>query len=239
MTSLLGDLGLTLRKPRFSFNQALFLFAIPVAAWMFAKSRKRDANIVSSIVGTRRQLDAPIAVRIPDCERTITTFDDYAQIVLAIPLPGITTRQTECFAAARGMLLTAWMEIASGRSLAHSVELGRFSAFTALDATLEAHPNYKDKPSNFTGKTWGFAARLQAFVNQATPDLLSSLSIASGYTKNELQESMIVSLASVRNVTGHCKEHQTATRPTSATIDMRPLHLVSALLRELDISRIP
>ncbi len=199
---------------------------------MFAKSKKRDANILSGLVGTRRQLDAPIIVRIPDGERAIATCDDYAQIVLAIPLPSITTRQTECFAAARGMVLTAWMEIASGRSMAYAVELGRFSMFAALNAAIEAHPNYKTRGT-------GFKARLESFVEQATPDLLSSLSRGSGYTTKELQESMIVSLASARNVTGHCKEHQATTRPTSACIDMRPLHLASALLCELGTSRLP
>lgn len=239
MTKPHGNLGLMLRKPRFTFNQALFLFAIPVAVWMFVKSRKRDAEILAGLVGTRRQLDAPIIVLTPEGERVVTVFEDYVQVVLAIPLPDAAPRQTEGFAAARGMLLIAWMEIASERSLNHSVELGRFSALAALDAAIEAHPNYKTRPVGFAGRSWGFAARLQSFVNLATPDLLSSLSRASGYTTQELQESAIVSLAAMRNVTGHCKEHKATTRSTSARIDMRPLYLVSAMLCELGSPQAP
>ena len=227
------ELGEALRKPRFSFNQALFLFAIPVALWMFAQSRQRDKEIVKNIVGVQRRLGAPISVLTPAGSRAVVDFDDYAQLILSIPLPDRDPRYKECFGAARRALLIAWTEIASGQDVAHGIELGRFSAFAALDAAIEHHPNYKKIPANFTGKAWGFTGRLQSFVESATPETLFALAKASGYSTTELRDSAILDLAVARNVTGHCKEHMSTTRTLSASVDLRPINLTSAMISAL------
>lgn len=233
MSNPILEFGESLRKPRFSFIQALLLFAIPAALLMLAQSKRRDVEIVKRIIGVQRRLSIPIVVRTPEGEREVLDFDDYAQMILSTPLPDRHGRYKECFGAARRALLTAWTEIASGQDVAHGIELGRFSAFAALDAAIEHHPDYEKKPANFKGKVWGFTGRLQSFVEHATPETLFALAKASGYTTTELRESAILDLAVVRNVTGHCKEHTPMTRTLSATVDLRPIHLASAIISAL------
>lgn len=226
MTSALPELGEALRKPRFSFNRALFLFAIPVAVLMLMQSKRRDGEIIKQTVGVKRRLSNPIMVRTPVGQREIVDFDDYYALVLSIPLPDRNDRLRECIGAARKVLLIAWTEIASGQDIAHAMELGRFSAFAALDAVIEVHPQYK--------KESGFKARLQRFANRAQQDdMLQRLSLTSGYTVEELRTSAIEDLAVTRNVTGHCKAHKSHTRTPSSHIDLRPIHLASAMISVL------
>lgn len=228
MPNPIVQLGSILRRPRFNFNQALFLFAVPVAFLMFAQSKRRNAEIVTNIVGARHKLNTAITLLTPNGEQAVESFSEYAQVILSIPMPAQKLRQYECFGAGRGMLLLAWMEIASGRAMSQAVELGRFSAIAALDASIEAHPKYKNKN--------GFKARLELFSERATPDFLSSLSKSSGYPVKELLES-IKALATTRNITGHCKERSgPETRLQSVRVDLRPLHLASAILSALDSS---
>ena len=227
------ELGEALRKPRFSFNQALFIFAIPVAFWMFAQSRQRDKEIVKNIVGVQRRLGAPISVLAPSGNRAVDDFNDYAKLILSIPLPDRNPRYKEGVGVARRALLIAWTEIASGQDVAHVIELGRFSAFAALDATIEHHPSYETRPPNFEGKAWGFSGRLKSFVESATPEMLAALSEASGYSTTELRDTAILDLAVVRNVTGHCKEHTSTSRTPSNIVDLRPIYLASAMISAL------
>ena len=233
MINQIIELGEALRRPRFSFNQALFFFAIPVALLMFAQSRRRDTQIVKSIVGVQRRLAAPISVLTPYGDRAVVDFDDYAKLILSIPLPDGDPRYKECFGAARRALLIAWTEIASGQDVAHGIELGRFSAFAALDAAIERHPKYDKRPANFKGKTWGFSARLGSFAECATSEMLATLSGASGYSITELRGSVIIDLAVARNVTGHCKEHTAESKTPSSSVDLRPIYLASAMIRAL------
>ena len=230
MSNPILDLGAALRKPRFSFNQALFLFAIPVAVWMLTQSKRRDAEVVKQIVGVRRRLSNPIMVLTPEGQKEAVDFDGYSALVLSIPLPDREDRYKECVGAARKALLIAWTEIASGQDIAHAIELGRFSAFAALDAAIGRHPDFEDGQT----KPWGFKARLRKFAELATKDgSLVALSASSGYTVEELRTSAIEGLAVTRNVTGHCKAHESHTRTPSSHIDLRPIHLASAMIRVL------
>ena len=234
MTNPVSTLGSFLRKPRFNVNQALFFFAIPVALLMRAQSHRRDEEIAAQIIGIKRRLDTPILVRTPEGTQKVADFDTYNSLVLSIPLPNPHGRFGECFGVARKALLIACTEIASGQDVAHSIELGRFSAFAALDAAIEKHTSYKNKPTDYQGRQWGFGARLKHFTERAEQnDLLKKLSSASGYPIEELRDSAIQDLATVRNVTGHCKGHTEHTETPSSRIDLRPIHLASAIISEL------
>ncbi len=164
----------------------------------------------------------------------VADFDTYNSLVLSIPLPNPHGRFGGCFGVARKALLIAWTEIASGQDMAHTIELGRFSAFAALDAAIEKHTSYKNKSTNYPGRQWGFGARLKHFTERAEQNgLLKKLSSASGYTIEELRDFAIQDLATVRNVTGHCKGHTEHTETPSSRIDLRPIHLASAIISEL------
>lgn len=234
MTKPISSLGSFLRKPRFNVNQALFFFAIPVAALMLAQSYRRDKEIAKQIIGIKRHIDTPIIVLTPEGMREVADFETYSNLILSIPLPNPHDRFGECFGVARKALLIAWTEIASGQDIAHAIELGRFSAFAALDATIEKHTIYKKKPKDYQRQQWGFGARLKHFTERAEQnDLLKKLSSASGYPIEELRNSAIQDLATVRNVTGHCKGHTEHTETPSSRIDLRPIHLASAIISEL------
>lgn len=234
MTKPISSLGSFLRKPRFNVNQALFFFAIPVAALMLAQSYRRDKEIAAQIIGIKSHIDTPIIVLTPEGMREVADFDAYSSLVLSIPLPNPHDRFGECFGVARKALLIAWTEIASGQDMAHAIELGRFSAFAALDATIEKHKDYKNQPNDYRERKWGFGARLKLFNERAgKKDLLKKLSIASGYPIEELRDFAIQDLAAARNVTGHCKDHTEHTKTPSSRIDLRPIHLASAIISEL------
>lgn len=233
MTKHVSSLGSFLRKPRFNVNQALFFFAIPVAALMRVQFYRRDKEIAQQIIGTKRYIDKPIIVLTPMGMRKVGDFETYSNLILSIPLPNPHDRLGECFGVARKVLLIAWTEIASGQDMAHAIELGRFSAFAALDATIEKHPDYKKQPEDFSGR-WGFKARLNHFTEHAKQSgLLKKLSSASGYSIEELRDSAIQNIANARNVTGHCKGHTERTETPSSRIDLRPFHLASAIISEL------
>ena len=224
-----------LSKPRFNVYQALFVIAIPIALLMRAQSHRRDKEIAAQIIGIKRRLDAAILVRTPEGSHTVADFDTYNNLVLSIPFPNQqNSRPAKCFGIARKLLVIAWTEIASGQDMARAIELGRFSALSALDAAIEKHPDYKNKPEDFSGQ-WGFKARLKQFTERAKQsDLLKKLSSASGYPIEELRDSAIIEdLATVRNVTGHCKGHTEHTETPSSRIDLRPFHLASAIISEL------
>jgi hypothetical protein len=73
--------------------------------------------------------------------------------------------------------------------MAHAIELERFSAFATLDATIEKHTGYKNKPKHYQRRQWGFGARLKHFTERAEQnDLLKKLSSASGYPIEELRD---------------------------------------------------
>ena len=234
MTKPISSLGSFLRKPRFNVNQALFFFAVPVALLMRAQSHRRDKEIAAQIIGIKRHIDAPIIVLTPEGMREVADFDTYNSLVLSIPFPNQhNCCPAKCFGIARKLLVIAWTEIASGQDMAHAIELGRFSAFAALDATIEKHPDYKNKPEDFLGR-WGFKARLKHFTERAKQsDLLKKLSSASGYSIAELRDSAIQNIANARNVTGHCKGHTEHTETRSSRIDLRPFHLASFIINEL------
>ncbi|MBU2738293.1 hypothetical protein [Acidithiobacillus concretivorus] len=233
MTKPISSLGSFLRKSRFNVNQALFFFAVPVAALMLAQSYRRDKEIAEQIIGVKRHIDIPIIVLTPEGKREVADFETYSNLILSIPLPNPHDRFGGCFGVARKALLIAWTEIASGQDMAHAIELGRFSAFAALDATIEKHTRYKEKPKGYQ-EGWGFGARLKLFTERAEQnDLLKKLSSASGYPIEELRCSAIRDLATVRNVTGHCKGHTEHTETPSSRIDLRPIHLASAIISEL------
>ena len=107
---------------------------------------RRDKEIANQIIGTRRHIDIPITVLTPEGKKRVTDYETYANLVLSIPLPECHDRFRLCFGTARKLLVIAWTEIASGQDMAHAIELGRFSAFTALDATIGKHKDYKNKP---------------------------------------------------------------------------------------------
>ena len=227
------ELGGALRRPRFSFDQALFFFAIPAALLMFIQSRRRDKKIIKSIVGVQRRLRAPVTILTPSGVCAIDDFNDYATLILSIALPDQNPRYKEGVGVARRALLIAWTEIASGQDVAHIIELGRFSAFAALDAAINAHPNYKKQPDGWNGTKWGFKARLQYFAIRASEDTMHEISVASGYTVEEMRTSAIACLAETRNVTGHYKEQTLTSRTPSSVVDLRPIHLAAALISAL------
>jgi hypothetical protein len=235
MTDPVSSLGSFLRKPRLNVNHALIFVAIPVALLMRAQSHKRDKKILTQIIGIKRRLDSTILVLTPEGIQKVADFDAYNRLVLSIPFPNQHAwPPAKCFGIARKLLVIAWTEIASGQDMAHAIELGRFSACAALDATIEEHTNYKNKPKDYQELKWGFKARLKLFTERAVQsDLLKKLSSASGYTIEELRDSAITDLASIRNVTGHCKPHTEHTKTPSSRIDLRPFHLVSAIINEL------
>jgi len=192
---------------------------------MLAQSNRRDKKIAAQIIGTKRRLDTPIEVQTPEGTQKVANFDAYKSLVLAIPLPNPSGRFGGCFGIARKLLLIAWTEIASGLDITHAVELGLFSAFAALDATLEKHDSCK---------CYGFKKRTEHFTERAEQnDLLKKLSSASGYPIEELRDSVIQSLATTRNVTAHCKDLAEDTKTRSSHIDLRPIHLASAIISEL------
>ena len=134
---------------------------------------------------------------------------------------------------ARGMLIVAWTEISSGQEVTAGVEMANFFAFAALDAMLEEHPDYeKIMPE---GRKPGFRARLE-HLSKSDANFIERLATASGYTRGELQRSVLVSLAVTRNITAHCKDQnpEKTSRVRSMQIDFRKLHLVSAILTELN-----
>jgi hypothetical protein len=226
MTNPVSTLGSFLRKPRFNANQALLFFAIPATLLVRAQSHRRDEDIAAQFIGSARRLDTPIEVHTPEGICQVSDYDAYKNLVFSIPLPNSHSHFVDCFGVARKLLLVAWYEIASGLDITHAIEIGRFSAFAALDATLENHNSYK--------RYGTFRNRLKHFTELAeNDDLLKNLSSASGYQIEELRDPVIQTLAITRNVTAHCKGHTERTETRSSHIDLRPIHLASAIISEL------
>lgn len=233
MKKLIDQLAGALGGKRFSFNQALFLFALPVALIAFWQSKKNETLIVENILAIPKKLKSPIHIRTPFDLIEVTTFDEYGKTVLSIPMPIRSDRFRECFGAARGMLIVAWPEISSGQEATTAVEMANFSGFAALDAAMEEHRDYKKIPGL---QKLGFKNRLKKLSECNERNLIENLAAASGYTKEELKNSVLAGLAVTRNITAHCKDQspEKSSRIQSAQIDFRPLHLVSAILTELD-----
>lgn len=228
MKKIIDQLAEALGGKRFSFNQALFLFALPVALITYLQSKKNETFIVENILAIPKKLKSPIHIRTPFDLSEVTTFDEYGKTVLSIPMPIRTDRFRECFGVARGMLIVAWPEISSGQEATAAVEMANFSAFAALDAAMEEHRDYESLN--------GFKKRLEKLSERTDGNLIENLAAASGYTQDELKSSVLVGLAITRNITAHCKEQssEATSRIKSTQIDFRPLHLVSAILTELD-----
>lgn len=233
MKKIIDQLAEALGGKRFSFNQALFLFALPVALITYLQSKKNETFIVENILAIPKKLKAPIHIRTPFGLSEVTTFDEYGKTVLSIPMPIRSDRFRECFGVARGMLIVAWPEISSGQEATAAIEMANFSAFAALDAAMEEHRGYKKIPGI---KNPGFKDRLEKLSKCDEGNLIENLAAASGYTQDELKSIVLTGLAVTRNITGHCKEQspEATSRIKSAQIDFRPLHLVSAILTELD-----
>ncbi|WP_031597649.1 hypothetical protein [Ferrovum myxofaciens] len=228
MKKTIEQLAGVLREKRFSINQALFLFAIPVALISYFQFKKNESFITENILLLPKKLKSPIHIRSNSGSNNVASLDEYNRLVLSIPLPTRNDRFRECFGIARGMLIVAWLEISSEQVVTAGVEMANFSAFAALDAALEEHRNYKN--------IVGFKKRLEKITERNDSNIIENLASASGYTKDELKSSVLASLAATRNVTAHCKEQspEKSSRVRSAEIDFRPLHLVSAILTELD-----
>lgn len=237
MTNPLSLLGSITGKKRLTINQAALYFVIPVgilAILALMRSNNRWKSEVEQIVGIRRHIDKSIKVLTPLGNQEVADFDSYSKLILAIPIPSHDDRLKDCIGIARKIALIGWTEISSGQDMVHAIELGRFSAFAALDATIEKNENYKKQPKDYSGSKWGFMARLRLFTERAEQNgLLEKLSSASGYTIEELRDSVITDLAFSRNITGHCKPHNEHTKTRSSHIDLRPFHLVSSIISEL------
>ena len=226
MKKIIEQLAQALREKRFSVNQGLFLFALPIALIGYLQAKKNESFIAENILPLPKKLKSPIYILSNSGSNNVASLDEFSSLVLSIPLPTRNDRFRECFGITRKMLIVAWSEISSDQVMTAVVEMANFYAFAALDAALEEHPDYKNIP--------GFKNRLEKMSGDTS--FIETLVAASGYTKDELKNSVLADIAVTRNITAHCKKQiqEKTSRIQSTKIDFRPLHLVSAILTELD-----